>query len=111
MPTYTLGTRTQQTFRKERIAQGAETRTINGDLGIIKNVTASLTFSTAGTITGANNTFLNTFAVGDPILVQAVNLNNGFFTVTGLDGTNNAFLTVDPPPKNEGPLSATVRTP
>jgi hypothetical protein len=38
-------------------------------------------------------------------------LNNGFFLVTGLDATNAAFLTVDPPPKAEGSFTATVRTP
>lgn len=106
-----IGTRTQQNFRKERVDQGNDTRSHTRDLGMSKNVTASITFTAAdGKATGANNTFLSTFAVGDPVLIQGALLNNGFFTVTALDGTNNAFIVLDPPPKNEGPLSVTIRT-
>lgn len=105
-----IGTRTVAEQRKERFTQGGDTRTRNGDVGMSKRVIASLTFG-SGNITGANGTFANTFAVGDPLLVQGTNLNNGYFTVTALDGTNNAFLTVDPPPAAEGPITATLRTP
>jgi hypothetical protein len=106
-----FGTRTRQGFAKERIEQGSITLGYTRDNGMRKNVSASLTFATAGTITGANGTFTGTFAVGDDIMVESVNLNNGFFRVTGLDATNAAYLTVDPPPKAEGPIAATVRTP
>lgn len=107
-----LGTRTQQNFRKERLEQGHETRTHSADLGMTKLVTASITFAAAtGRATGANGTFTGTFAVGDPLLVEATNLNNGYFTVTGLDGVNAAYLVLNPPPKDEGPLSARLRTP
>jgi hypothetical protein len=77
-----------------------------------KNITASFTFSPSPPrIIGANGTFLNTFAVGDPIVVLETSINDGFFTVTGLDTVNNAYLTIDPPPKSGGPITATVRTP
>ena len=107
-----MGTRTKQTAFYSRIDQGAQTRFLQGDPGMTKLVTASLTFAASGaTITGANGTFTGTFAVNDPILVEGADLNNGYFTVTGLDTTNAAYLTVDPPPKNEGPLTVLVRTP
>lgn len=107
-----LGTRTRQNFEQERTDQGSDTRSHTRDVGMTKNVAASLTFAAAtGRATGANGTFTGTFAVGDPVLVQATNLNNGFFIVTGLDGVNAAYLVLDPPPKNEGPISATLRTP
>lgn len=105
-----LGTRTQQSMRKERIDQGSNTRAMTSDLGMTKNVTASITFG-GGTATGANGTFTGTFAVGDPVLIDGANLNNGYFTVTALDTVNAAFLTLDPPPKAEGPLTVTLRTP
>lgn len=106
-----LGTRTQQNFRKGHPEGGSQTRGLTRDVGMTKNVTASLTFG-SGNITGANGTFPTSgFAVGDPLLVENTNLNNGYFTITALDGTNQSFLTVDPAPKAEGPLSATVRTP
>ena len=65
---------------------------------------------TVARIYGSTNTFASTFAVGDPILVENTNLNNGYKTVTGLDGSNAAYLTVDPPPKVEGPVTALIRT-
>jgi hypothetical protein len=105
-----LGTRTKQTLHYGRLDQGADTRSRNQDLGMTKRVTASLTFG-SGQVSGANGTFANTFAVNDPVLVEGASLNNGFFTVTGLDGTNNAFLALDPPPKAEGPITVTLRTP
>jgi len=110
---YRLGTRTQQNFRRERLPQGQETRSYTRDLGMTKRVVASCTFVNGATkqIQAANGAFANTFAVGDPILVEGANLNNGFFTVTALDGVNNAYLGVDPGPKNEGPIAVTIRTP
>ena len=101
-----LGTRGQATQHKERIQQGSQTRGYTRDIGMTKNVTASLTFAAgASQIQGVGSA---AFAVNDPVLVEKTNLNNGYFIVTANDGTN---LTVDPPPKDEGPISATVRTP
>lgn len=107
-----VGTRTMTGFRKERPEQGSLTRGYTRDKGMTKNVSASITFTASdGRATGANGTFTSTFAVGDPVLIQNSNLNNGFHTVTALDGVNAAYLTLDPPPKNEGPITVTLRTP
>jgi len=105
-----LGTRRKQTVLHNRIEGSRLTRNFTRDLGMTKLVTASLTFG-GGAITGANGTFTGTFAVGDPVFVEAGGaVNNGLmFTVTALDGANNAFLTVDPPPAAET-VSCTVRT-
>ena len=105
-----MGTRTKATLHYERVDQGAETRFHTRDVGMTKNVTASITFG-SGNATGANGTFTGTFAVNDPVLIEGANLNNGFFTITALDATNAAYLTLDPPPKAEGPLTVTLRTP
>lgn len=109
--TLRLGTRTLQGQRKEHPPGPSFTRSLTPDVGMSKYVSASLTF-TAGTgeISGANGTFA-AFVAGDPILVEDTNLNNGEFIVTGIDTVNSAYLVVDPPPKNEGPLTALVRTP
>jgi hypothetical protein len=107
---YRIGTRTKVNQQHGHIQQGSMTKFYTRDVGLTTNVTASITF-TANTMTGANGTFLNTlWPVNAPIFVEGVNLNNGYFTITGLDNTNSAFLTVDPSPKAEGPISATVRT-
>lgn len=110
--TQRLGTRSRNGFEHERIDQGANTRSYTRDVGMSKNVTDTMTFATSGaTVTGSNGDF-TAFGVGDPIMVENTNLNNGYFVVTGIDGTNQAFLVLDPPPKNEGPLAGvTVRTP
>ena len=73
---------------------------------------ASITFvSASGQTQAANGTFANTFAVNDPMLIEGANLNNGFFTVLALDTVNSSYLTLDPPPKDEGPITVTMRTP
>lgn len=109
-----IGTRTIATNRHLRPPGGSFRRTYSADIGMTKLVTASLTFG-GGNVTGANNTFpasgQGAFAVNDPVLVLGANSNSGFFTVLALDGTNHAFLTLDPPPKAEGPITVTVRTP
>jgi hypothetical protein len=107
-----LGTRSKALNRHERTDQGTDTRSRNTDHGMSKLVTASVTFG-SGQVSGANGTFA-AFAVYDPILVQSTagSLNDGcFFTVTAIDTVNQAYLTLDPPPKAEGPLSVTIRTP
>lgn len=112
--THRQGTRITQTARRERLPQGQETRTITRDVGLATNVTASCTFVNGATkqIQAANGTFaaFNALALPFAIEVQGVNLNNGFFEVIAIDSVNQSFLTLDPGPKNEGPLTATVRT-
>jgi hypothetical protein len=48
--------------------------------------------------------------VQDVVLIEGCNINNGYFTVTGIDTVNSAYLVLDPPPAAEGPITATVRT-
>lgn len=107
-----VGTRTPQLMSKERVDQGSDTRTRNSDLGMSKRVVTSATFTASdGKVTGSTNDF-TAFAAGEEVLIQATNLNNGFHTITAIDGTNHAFLVLDPPPKDEGPVANTlVRTP
>lgn len=107
-----LGTRTLQGQRREHPFGTGFTGTLTRDVGMSKNVTASITFVGGGTnqLQAANGTFAN-FVAGDPVLVEGTNLNNGEFITTAIDSVNHAFLTVDPPPKAEGPITATVRTP
>lgn len=107
-----LGTRTAATLAYEKIDQGHETRFHTRDKGMKKNVTASITFTASnGRATGANGTFTTTFAVNDPVMIQGANLNDSYFTVVALDAVNAAYLQLDPPPKDEGPLTVTLRTP
>lgn len=106
-----IGTRVQATATRERVDAGSDTRSHTRDLGMAKRVVTALTLTAASArIAGSNGDFA-AFAVEDPILVQGTNLNNGFFRVTGLDVTNQAYVTVTPAPKDEGPVSgAIVRT-
>jgi hypothetical protein len=108
-----VGTRTKRSFRQERVTQGHMTRTFTRDLGMTKLVTASITFTSSnGRATGANGTFPTSgFIVGDDVLIEGANLNNGYFHITGLDATNQSYLVLDPPPANEGPITVTLRTP
>jgi hypothetical protein len=103
-----LGTRSSQNLFRSRIEQGSEGRTHQQDVGMSKRKVTTATFTASnGRITGSNGDFA-AFAVNDPILVQGTNLNNGYKTVTGLDGINQAYLTLDPPPKDEGPVANTL---
>ena len=104
-----LGTRRTDNVQRSRPETGSQTRTFNPDQGLSKNVTASLTFTAAdGRATGAGGTFA-AFAAGDPVKISLTNKNNGFFTVKSVDGAF-AFIVLDPPPKDEGPLSTNIRT-
>lgn len=103
-----LGTRQQQNFEQERIDQGHDSRFSQEDPGLSKYVSASVTF-TSTQLTAANGTF-TAFAVGDAILVGGTNKNNGRKIVTAIDGTNQSFLTVDPPPVVESAVTAIVRS-
>lgn len=108
-----LGTRTQQLNSYSQPQQGEESRFHGEDPGMTKYVSASITFASAGTATGAAATFPTSggFTVGDPLLVEGTNLNNGFYTITGMDATSGSYLNLDPAPKSEGPLTAILRTP
>lgn len=109
LPPYMRGTRTSQTTLQGASTSSGVTRSLNTDKGLNKLVTAAITFVAASKqLQAANGTF-NNFAVNDAILVEGTNLNNGIFTVAAIDAVNHAFLTVINPPKNEGPLSASVR--
>jgi hypothetical protein len=103
------GTRQRQTTLTRHPDQGAETRFHASDKGMSKYASASITFANTGSLSAANGTFAS-FAVNDELIVEGTNKNNGFFTVTGIDGANHAFLVTDPSPEAEGPLTATVRT-
>lgn len=106
-----MGTRSRQGFRKEHPFGTSITRGFTRDKGMSKRVISNATFTAGnGRITGANGDF-SAFIAGDPVLIEGVNLNNGEFEITGIDGVNGAFLVLDPAPKNEGPLSVEVRTP
>lgn len=103
-----LGTRTRQNFENERNAQGSETRSNTRDPGKSKRVVTSVTFTASnGRATGSNGDFTN-FKIEDSVLIGATLLNNGFFSITGLDGVNSAYLVLDPPPKDEGPIANTI---
>ena len=108
-----LGTRTRQGDRQGREAGSGDTRSHTRDVGMAKRVSASITFTASdGRATGANGTFTSTFAAGDPVLVQGgLSNNGGVFQVTALDAVNAAYLVLSPAPKDEGPVTVTLRTP
>ncbi len=104
------GTRTRQLPVNTRMPEGSETRLHTCDVQMAKNVTGSFTFTAnSQKIAGAFGNFLS-FAINDVILVQGTSLNNGLFTVIGIAAVVGTFLVIDPPPKTEGPVTATVRT-
>ncbi len=103
-----VGTRSRANQLHNEPPGTSMTRGFSRDVGMSKLATASMTFG-SGEVSAANGTFPS-FVVGDLVLVEGVNLNNGYFTVTAIDGTNHSFLTLSPAPKAEGPLTATVRT-
>lgn len=103
-----LGTRTKDNLQSTAAPSGSNTRSVSRDPGTSRRVSlASGTFSSAGTITGSNNDFSG-FVAGENVLVQGTNLNNREFLVSGIDGTNAAYLTLSPPPKDET-VAAIVR--
>lgn len=105
-----LGTRTLQGLRKEHPQGTSREGGYTRDVGMSKRVSSNATFTANnGRITGANGDFAN-FVAGDPIFIQGSNTNDGEFLITGLDGVNQAYLVLDPAPKNEGPVQVTVRT-
>jgi hypothetical protein len=103
------GTRTRNNLLTIAPPQGSITRTLSNDLGLSKQSGAAPFTFGSGRVTGANGSFPG-FVVGDVIQVEGTNLNNGFFTVTGIDTVNRAFLTLSPPPKTEAGTAAYVRS-
>lgn len=102
-----LGTRSRQNFRQEHPSSRLGSRSYTRDVGMTKRVVTTATFTASNSrITGSNGDFAN-FAVGDTIAIKGTLLNNGDRVVTGLDGTNQAYLVLDFPPKDEGPVSST----
>jgi hypothetical protein len=110
MPTY--GTRSFSRFHQRlHDAGGSINYTHSADPGLSKLATASMTFvnSAAQQVQAANGTFPN-FAVGDEIEVVGAVLNSGYFIVTAIDDVNQSYLTLLGGVKDEGPITATVRT-
>jgi hypothetical protein len=106
-----LGTRIKATMQQIELDQGAPNGSYTRDQGMTKLIIDNFTFNAAthqitGTIAGE----FSVFAVDDPLMVQFTNLNNGFYNIDAVDPAGN-YLTLDPPPKNEGPITATIRTP
>lgn len=86
-------------------------QSLTRDVGMSKNVTASITFVGGGTnqLQAANGTF-SAFVASDIILVEGSALNSGTFQVVAIDAVNHAFLTVANGLKAEGPITCTVRS-
>lgn len=100
-----LGTRQKQTFSDNHQAASFDNARLTRDVGMSKRVVTAATFTASNArITGSNGDFA-AFAVGDPVTVTGTNANNGDREVTAIDGTNHAFIVVDLPVKNEGPLA------
>ena len=106
-----LGTRTKQSRQTTRADQGSQTRSYTRDLGMSKRLASTMTYTGANARISAFNGAFAAFVPGDPVLSEGTSLNNGYFRVQSIDPTNAAWLVVDPPPKDEGPVSAVVRTP
>jgi hypothetical protein len=106
-----IGTRIKATQQQIDLDQGSATRSYTRDLGMTKLITDNFTFNaTTHQITGTIGGEFSVFAVDDPLLVQFTNLNNGYFNIDAVDPGGN-YMVLDPPPKQEGPINATIRTP
>jgi hypothetical protein len=102
------GTRRRQCILSNRPPASSQTKTLTRDVGLATNVTASITFNAGtGQATAAASTFAG-FSAGQVLLVEGSNTNNGYFKVSATDAST--YLTLFPPPKNEGPLIASIRT-
>lgn len=106
-----LGTRTKSGFSNNHPAGGSLSRADHKNPGASKRVSVTATFTASdGKVTGSTNDFA-AFVVGDDIQVRGVASNQGLFRITAIDGSNHAFLVLDPKPKDEGPIAASIRTP
>ncbi len=104
-----LGTRSKQGFYHTHPSGRIPNDQLTRDVGMTKNVTVSVTFSAStGKATAAGGTFVH-FVVGDPIVVLGSGGADGNYTVLASDFST--YLTLDPPPKNAGPVICNIRTP
>lgn len=105
-----LGTRSSERQPNGTPATRSLTRDFGQqDRGSTNQLSASLTFTAAtARIAGANGIFAG-FKAGDRFQVEDTAANNGGFQVTGVDATNQAYVTVAPAPKDEGPVTAFLR--
>lgn len=107
----TIGMRTRMGRQKMRPDQGTRTRSRNTDKGMTKRVTSSFTFTASdGKVTGSIGDFNSNFVAGDVVQISNTNLNNGFRTMTAVN-SGGGYAVLDPPPKDEGPITCTIRTP
>lgn len=106
-----IGTRTPNSALTIAPPQGTIESGFTRDVGMRRRIAAaSLTFTAStGRISGANGTFVD-IAINRIIFVQNSNRNDGYFEVTARDNVNFASITVSPPPKDEGPVTVTMRT-
>ena len=105
-----LGTRIKATSSQTHSSSKTISEGFTRDVGLAERVVASLTFTASnGRVTGSNGTFA-AFAHGDPITIRGTNLNNGEYQVAGIDATNHAYLVLDWPCKDEGPITCEVRS-
>jgi len=104
-----LGTRQKQNASQTHSPGKTASCSFSRDVGMTKRAVASMTFvSSSGQVQAANGTF-SAFQVGDPIIVYGTNLNNGEHQVAGIDTVNGAYLVLDWPCKDEGPVTAELR--
>jgi hypothetical protein len=108
-----IGTRGYSRNRQERVDQGQMTRTLDRDpdaMKLMEDITVSFVAASAQ-IQSTAGIFDFAFVAGDDLLVEGANLNNGYFHVIAVGEPSFSYLLVDPPPKDEGPLMVTLRTP
>lgn len=105
------GTRRDDQFYYSHIESGRPNGRLTRDLGLKERVLpATVTFVAATKrATGSNGDFVN-FKLNDNIVINGTGKNNGYQTITGVDGVNNAFLTLDQGVQDEaGVLTAEIR--
>ncbi len=103
-----VGTRTRANQLHIAPPATRQAQSFTRDIGMSKLASGSFTFG-GGQVSGANGSF-PAFVAGDLVVAEGTNRNDGYFTVTGADSVNQAFLTLSPAPNAEGPIAATVRT-
>lgn len=101
-----IGTRTRQTRLNADSDQGRQTRGLTRDVGMSKATSGSFTFSAAGAVGPAG--CFSAFAVGDVVLTEGTNANNGYQAIESV--TNGNTITGDKGFVSEGPVAATIRT-
>lgn len=103
-----LGTRLKQSFQYGHPPSQRLDRGLTQDLGMTKRVVVATTFTAVdGRATAASATFAN-FAVGDRLRINDTASNNGEFQVVATDA--DTYIQLDLPVKDEGPVTAEIRT-